>query len=166
MLLEKSPPNLVRMRFLQAMFPGSSFLVVTRHPLAVAYATKKWLRASLHSLLRHWDVAHERCLDDAPFVERLAFVRYEDLIADPHGQLERIFRFVGLEPHDGDWEVKPSLNQAYLDRWRRGALNPAKSLHRRRLERDFEQRFAPWGYSLGAPETIRPADAPIAARLI
>jgi len=40
-LLEKSPPNLIRTRFLQAMFPGAYFITVVRHPVAVAYATQK-----------------------------------------------------------------------------------------------------------------------------
>src|SRR2546423_1736557 len=32
-LLEKSPPNLIRTRFLQQLFPGAHFIVVVRHPL-------------------------------------------------------------------------------------------------------------------------------------
>jgi len=51
-LLEKSPPNLVRTRFLQKLFPNSVFLIIFRHPVAVAYATKKWARTSIKSLLR------------------------------------------------------------------------------------------------------------------
>ena len=34
-LVEKSPPNLVRTRFLQALFPDARQIVVTRHPIAV-----------------------------------------------------------------------------------------------------------------------------------
>lgn len=45
-LLEKSPPNLIRTRFLQAMFPNSYFLTITRHPVVVALAsaaTPTWI---------------------------------------------------------------------------------------------------------------------------
>jgi len=38
-LMEKSPPNLLRTRFLQAIFPESSFITITRHPIATAFAT-------------------------------------------------------------------------------------------------------------------------------
>src|SRR5204863_5837347 len=38
-LLEKSPPNLLRTRFLQALFPESSFVVLIRDPVAVSFAT-------------------------------------------------------------------------------------------------------------------------------
>src|SRR5215472_9779809 len=41
-LLEKSPPNLVMSRFLQSAFPNSWFVVIERHPVAVALATEKW----------------------------------------------------------------------------------------------------------------------------
>src|SRR6185437_9234347 len=35
-LLEKSPPNLIRTRFLQALFPDARQVVMMRHPIAVA----------------------------------------------------------------------------------------------------------------------------------
>ena len=41
-LLEKSPPNLIRCRFLQAMFSGACFVVIQRHPVAVSLATQRW----------------------------------------------------------------------------------------------------------------------------
>jgi hypothetical protein len=44
-LLEKSPPNLIRTRFLQALFPEAVFVVLVRHPIAVSLATLKWLGA-------------------------------------------------------------------------------------------------------------------------
>src|SRR2546421_6400768 len=50
-LLEKSPPNLVRTRFLQALFRESSFITILRHPIAVAYATQKWCNTSISSLV-------------------------------------------------------------------------------------------------------------------
>lgn len=52
-LLEKSPPNLVRTRFLQKLFPNSFFIIVLRHPIAVYYATKRWCKNPLHSLVEH-----------------------------------------------------------------------------------------------------------------
>ena len=48
-LLEKSPPNLIMTRFLQELFPSSRFVIVLRHPIAVACATRE--HAELQSLL-------------------------------------------------------------------------------------------------------------------
>ncbi|HEX5146179.1 MAG TPA: sulfotransferase, partial [Conexibacter sp.] len=94
LLLEKSPPNLVRTRLLQALFPGAAFVVVVRHPVAVALATEKWLGApsrwvSAPSLLRHWLRAHELFLSDAARLQRVLVVRYEELCAAPAQVLGR-----------------------------------------------------------------------------
>jgi hypothetical protein len=40
-LVEKSPPNLIRFRFLQALLAAAAFVAVLRHPLAVAYASSR-----------------------------------------------------------------------------------------------------------------------------
>jgi Sulfotransferase family len=42
-LLEKSPPNIVRTRFLQAIFPDSYFISIVRDPVVTALATLKWM---------------------------------------------------------------------------------------------------------------------------
>ena len=42
-LLEKSPTNLVRSRFLQKLFQRSKFIVIARHPIAVSLAMIKWM---------------------------------------------------------------------------------------------------------------------------
>ena len=44
-LVEKSPPNLIRTRFLQALFPGARMIALVRHPVAVAGATRQFGRA-------------------------------------------------------------------------------------------------------------------------
>ena len=58
--VEKSPPNLIRARFLQALFPEAVFVMVLRHPVAVACATWKGRRRLLtyHALVRHWVACH------------------------------------------------------------------------------------------------------------
>ncbi len=45
--------------FLQAMFPESRFVVLTRHPIAVAIATSKWTRSSLPRMIEHWPRYYE-----------------------------------------------------------------------------------------------------------
>jgi hypothetical protein len=182
-LLEKSPPNLVRMRFLQALFPDHSyFLAVVRHPIAVAYATKRWsrafggvpprfsrrlpaLQAGVHSLIRHWVEAHERFLADARFLDHVTLIRYEDIVEDCPGELARIFRFSGLGPVEDRWEVKAALNDRYIRRWSGGFLGSVKRPYLARLEREFEDRVRPFGYSLSAPDEMSPP-APDVANLM
>ena len=100
-LLEKSPPNLVMSRFLQALFPDSAQIFVIRNPLVVALSTKKWARfTSLDDLVRHWFTAHQILRSDYPHLRRAMVLRYEDLIEDPDTELARIEAFLGLDRAD------------------------------------------------------------------
>ncbi len=147
-LLEKSPPNLISARFLQALFPRSRFVMVWRHPVAVAYATKKWSRTSLRSLLEHWLVCHETFLADRELLRDVLVVKYEHFVADPDAQLRAIYRFLELDPHPTSLAVEPDVNRAYFERWRRlGNWWPGK-LYREALARRYEERVNRFGYSL------------------
>ena len=55
-LLEKSPPNLIRTRFLQRLFPNAYFVMIVRHPVAVSLATMKWMGWPKHVLTPSRDV--------------------------------------------------------------------------------------------------------------
>jgi hypothetical protein len=162
-LLEKSPPNLIKARFLQAMFPGSRFIFVVRHPIAVAYATKKWSRTSLHSLFRHWIRAHALAASDAQRLESATFVRYEDLVARPEPELQRLFAFIGARGRPARLELDPRVNAAYFERWEgagsEASAHPysrrlAKRLYVRALSRRYEGRTRPYGYLLRGPPYV------------
>lgn len=142
-LVEKSPPNLVRTRFLQALFPEASFVVVTRHPVAVSLATQKWSRSSLSSLLRNWLAAHRMFEADRPHLERELVVSYEHLIARTQECLDCVYSFLALDTHPTTLAARPDGNEPYFERWRR--LNP---IRRALLERRFERGVSSFGYSL------------------
>jgi hypothetical protein len=154
-LLEKSPPNLVRMRFLRALFPRARFIVVTRHPVAVAMATRKWTRATMGSLVFNWVSGHRHLSDDAAVVGGVALVRYEDLMSDPKTELDRLFAFLSLEPHDASCQVQTGLNEAYFSEF----IARSRSWRRwyyARLSRRYEQDVMPFGYSLLEPRELHP----------
>lgn len=142
LLVEKSPPNLVRGRFLQGLFPDSALVMVLRHPVAVAYATQKWSRTSTRSLLRHWLAAHEVFAADRSRLRDLLVVRFEHLVADPAGTLGRVYRFLGLDPVATAQDLRPDANERYLARWRESRLE------RPLLTRLYEKRVNAFGYSL------------------
>lgn len=142
-LVEKSPPNLIRTRFLQALFPGAAFVVITRHPVAVAFATQKWSKTSIASLLRHWLAAHETFERDRPHLERVHVVSYEHLIARTQECLDGVFAFLGLPAHRTSLAARPDGNEPYFERWRR-----LPAVARRYLVWRFERRVARFGYSL------------------
>lgn len=142
-LVEKSPPNLIRTRFLQALFPDASFVVVVRHPVAVSLATQKWSKTSVSSLLRHWIACHRLFEADRPRLAHVTVVSYERLVTDTQECLDAVYEFLGLETSPTSFVARSDGNEAYFERWR--------SLGRMRLavlEKRFESGIAPFGYSL------------------
>jgi hypothetical protein len=140
--VEKSPPNLVRMRFLQALFPSAVFVIVLRHPVAVAGATRKGRRRllSYERLVHHWVACHAIASRDAPRIRNLRIVRYEHLVADPSAALGPVFAAVSLTPPSLSGLVQPGRSDGYLNRWH-------PRLHPRTIGR-WEADVNRFGYSL------------------
>lgn len=95
-LLEKSPPNLTKIAWLRKVFPGATFIVMTRDPRVVAAATIKWAGTSIEELIFHWHVAHAAYLEDE--ADDCLRLRYEDYCEDPERHLTMIGARFGLEP--------------------------------------------------------------------
>lgn len=156
MRLEKSPPNIVRTRFLQALFPDAKFVVILRHPLAVAHATAKWNPSSIDRLVEHALVCYERFLQDLPHLRRAVVFRYEDFVASPRGTLDALGSWLGLEDIPLTHAVRPDVNGKYFARQASEEARLVNRLNplRRRLTR-FEARANAVGYSLTEPERLR-----------
>jgi len=157
-LLEKSPPNLVRLRFLQAMFPGSRCLVILRHPLAVAYATRKWSRTSIPSLLEHSIVCYERFRSDMDRLRHVAVVRYEDFVQDSQPTMDRITDWLGMPRIAIAHEIRPEVNAKYFATYReeQASLRHRWRLSFSRMPEKFEPRANALGYSIMEPEKLLP----------
>jgi hypothetical protein len=170
LLLEKSPPNLLRTRLLQALFPRAAFVIVVRHPVAVSLATEKWIGApqrwvAAPSLLRHWLRAHELFLADAARLERVLVVRYEQLAAEPARVLAHVGDFLGLPaspPRPPD--ARGGVDERYFQAWR-SPWPPLRRLLGASAALALERRVARFGYSLRDPRA-RPAPAPAFAELL
>jgi hypothetical protein len=148
-LVEKSPPNLIHLRFLQALFPAAAFVVITRHPIPVAYATNKWRwQHSLRTMVRHWVVAHEIYRRDRPRIAKLLEVRFEDLVRDADAVLAEVFGFLGLPPVPAALEVRPEANDHYLERWRAEGRSLRGRVEHRLIRRELGGRVRELGYSL------------------
>lgn len=160
-LLEKTPANLVRSRFLQALFPKTFFVIIIRHPIAVAYATRKWIgplhvvRRRISSLIWHWLICHKQFCADSNSLENVIVVRYEDFVANPGRVGNRIFQFLDLEPVTPSIEVKSGVNRRYFSRWE--ALSNGNLLERLYaigIRGLFEEDVNRFGYRLEPPYVI------------
>jgi Sulfotransferase family len=158
-LVEKSPPNLVMTRFLQALFPPASFVVIVRHPVVVALGTDKWLRGrTLRTPLANWFAAHDTFLADLPSLRSVHVVRYEALVREPAVELAALGAALGLDgPLDaGLWQSGRS--DAYAARWAAMATDrlPWRRALRRSLVAEFGERAATYGYDIEDLDVLRP----------
>lgn len=155
LLLEKSPPNLLKTRFLQALYPGSAFVVIVRHPIPVSIPTAKWRGTRRYDrLLEHWLRCHALFEVDREHLERVHVLRYEQLARDPAGTIRGVFEFLELEPIPPSEPVETRANERYFRQWR----ELKRSDPRLRVLLDlaslkYERRVRRYGYSLLFPES-------------
>jgi hypothetical protein len=146
-LLEKSPPNLIRTRFLQALFPDSYFVVITRHPIAVTLATWKWAKSSLELLVRHWLECHRIFERDRTHLRHVLILRYEDLIAETEPTLARVYKFIGLSPVPCS-PLNRSGNDRYFELWRKLKTDHKLASVAHHIIKRYEKQLNAFGYSL------------------
>lgn len=149
-LLEKSPPNLIRTRFLQALFPNSYFIVLLRHPIAACLATRKWADGSLESLMEHWLHCHKLFKMDSAHLKHVHVLRYEDLIRNTNAELATIYRLLDLPPRLAP-ALNPAGNDPYFNTWQQMLVEPAGSEAGRVVQKvvqKYEHELRTYGYSL------------------
>jgi Sulfotransferase family len=151
-LLEKSPPNLLKTRFLQELFPGSAFVVVLRHPIPVSLATARWRQTRrYHRLLGHWLRCHALFEADRERLERVHVLQYEQLVRDPAAVLREIFAFLELEPIAPSEPVQAGANERYFEQWRDLKRDPRMRAYLDLASLRYERRVRRYGYSLLSP---------------
>ena len=153
-IVVKTPEHLGRVAVLQAMFPEARFVHIVRDPYKVFPSTIK-LWKTLYKIQAYQTPTHEgleeyvfscfermyrqfeqdrRLIDPSRFHE----VRYEDLVADPTGELESLYARLNLGDFDG---VRPKLEeylQANKDyQTNRFAMDES-------LRAEIDRRWGPW----------------------
>jgi hypothetical protein len=156
--VEKSPVNLTRARLYQQLFPTCQFIILLRHPQAMAAALGKWVDDPPATLMRYGIAAYEQLRADLPFLHAALVVRYEDLVADPARVRRALFAFLalrdedpGIELRDGnrDYALSSSLaepDRAALARWGYlpgGGTEPWQAIVRHPLRKVREAVAAP-----------------------
>lgn len=146
-VIEKSPPNIVRMRFFQKLYPNSKFIAILRHPIAVSYATMKWSKNSLNSLLDHSFRGYETMLDDMSRLDSLYILRYEDFVAQPQATVDDIFAYLGMESIEVTHHIRTDVNGKYFAMWDKAQRNFLNRIFRK-IPHEYEARANKLGYSL------------------
>ena len=130
-LVEKSPPNAIRGRWLQQNFQPSRFIAVTRHPYAVCEGIRRRIGLPIEQAAQHWLVGNELLLDDTERMDRALLVRYEDFCERPQEQLQLMQDFLDLEePFDHELLNQP-LRIQNID----GKAQPIQNMNAKSIER-------------------------------
>jgi hypothetical protein len=154
LLLEKSPPNLLKTRFLQALYPDSAFVVIVRHPIPVSIPTAKWRGTRRYDrLFEHWLRCHALFEADREHLERVHVLQYERLVADPAGELRRIFEFLELDPIPPSEPVDTGANTKYFRRWQELKRDLPMRAYLDLVSLRYERRMRRYGYSLLFPDS-------------
>jgi hypothetical protein len=160
LLLEKAPPNLIKTRFLQALYPRSAFVVIVRHPIPVSIPTAKWRGTRRYDrLLEHWLRCHALFEADREHLERVHMVTYEQLVGDPAGVLQDIFEFLEVEAIPPSEPVETRANEKYFRRWKELKRDPRMRAYLDLVSLMYEPRVRAYGYSLLRPSSTKPLPA-------
>jgi hypothetical protein len=105
-LLEKSPPHLIRAEQLAAHFHDSYFIVMIRNPYAFCEGVKRrWLPGtSYFNLARFWLICASYLIDSIKGLKNTMYLTYEELTDHPDRICRRLVDFV------------PELGALHLDR--------------------------------------------------
>lgn len=106
-LLEKSPPNAARTRWLQKNFENAYFIAIIRNGYAVAEGIRRKGRPvhlerwPLEDCAYQWQRSNLVLEEDAEKLENVLWVRYEDLTDDTADTLAGIYEFLGVRTEAG-----------------------------------------------------------------
>jgi hypothetical protein len=108
-LLEKSPPNIVRIPYFRSLFPNARFIIWTRDPRAVSMSTRKWHTLPVSQLMMHWNTAYMKAFADLDADCTLA--SYEEFCDDPEGTAARLAQFCDLTPRTSPLPLAKRFNE-------------------------------------------------------
>jgi hypothetical protein len=172
--IEKTPANILKTRFLQAIFPNCYFIVVRRHPVPVSIASQRWKISvsPLYQLFEHWLHCHKLFEEDKKYLKHLYELRYEDYVQNPDRYHQEIAAFIGTRvpepPKDDKFRTvtqvrnptgvrvpeyrmeatSRSHNEKYFNRWCYLLEYSFFRHYYRYMANKYEPRFAKYGYSL------------------
>ncbi len=129
-LLEKSPPHLVRAKQLETHFPGSYFIIMIRNPYAFCEGVKRrWGKNfSYFNIAKFWVSCAKYQVDNIKYLKNNIYLTYEELTDQPEQTCKQIIRFVPevevLSPAKKFDVFEKSMNISNLDEKQISNLTP------------------------------------------
>jgi hypothetical protein len=139
--VEKTPANLMRLEFLQELYPESTFLHIKRDPRGVVYSQmrQRWAPGDLRGAALYMVDTYRAWLDRRARLDlpnrRYLEVTLEEFVADTHGTLNRIATIAGIAPYPADLSAEVAGVMATY--WDCPLDSP-----------DIDAKLNPWRYEL------------------
>ena len=110
-LLEKSPPNVLRAMMMEEQFKNSYFIIMVRNPYAISEGIRRRWGRPIHRCARHWVEASRCQIENIQNLKNVIWLRYEKLCSDPDYVKDMIIDFVP-ELYDLSFDIKISGTHA------------------------------------------------------
>lgn len=102
-VLEKTPANMARTRWLQANFPNAHFVGILRNPYAVIDGIRRKAEPQhldagwpIEMCAHQWARSNEVLAEDATQLDHFMWLRYEDFVNSTAESIARVLEFVKL----------------------------------------------------------------------
>lgn len=160
-LLLKSPTNTSRVKELLELFPNAKFIHIYRNPYKVYLSTKRLYEKFFPVFelqkpipddeadevqMDIYENMYKKFFEEKHLIPEgnLVEVRYEDIVKDPIGNIERIYRDLGLE---GFEKAKPRIEK-YIESQKGYTPNKYKIDENvmQKISRRYDFTFKEWGY--------------------
>lgn len=115
-LLEKSPTNAARTRWLQKHFKNAYFIGIIRNGYAVAEGIRRKAGHSIDVCARQWYESNKIMINDFKHLDNKMLIRYEELTGNLQAQYDKILKFIGLKNHSVELEnLKLSIHERFSE---------------------------------------------------
>jgi hypothetical protein len=101
-LVEKSVPNMARIRWLERNFAPAYFIAIIRSPYAVAESIRRKKSYALEDCARQWLKSNEIMLRDLEHVKNKYVMHYENFTENPGEIWQEVLGFIGLDNQETD----------------------------------------------------------------
>ena len=105
-LLEKTPSNSMRLRWLQRWFSPSQFIIIARSPYGVCEGMNRKTGVSFERAAKNWNIIYSTILETCKQIDRSVMITYDELTYDTDRALKDIALFLRLKQSFPSFENK------------------------------------------------------------
>jgi hypothetical protein len=96
-IVEKTPANIIRMKWLNETFPKSYFIGIVRNGYAVAEGIRRKGHKPVDRGAKHWNFVNKRMIESSKDVDNFLLIKYEDLVDKQEKIISLLSIFLGID---------------------------------------------------------------------